>query len=160
MPRRINYAYRCANAIMNARLATKTEVEDIVDACTRSLNAFSRPALNAAFGAAFLQQGWRRQPVVGQRLRLDFLKDRVGVEVAFTHASFMGGDFLKFEIAANANLIDVAVYIATTRALQRLVTQQVGHCWGRSASYDRAVELLPSIQSAIHIPIFVIGIDV
>jgi Restriction endonuclease BglII len=43
--------------------------------------------------------------------KMDFLKDRVGVEVEFGHSSFLGIDLLKFQVASYSALdkIDVGV---------------------------------------------------
>lgn len=42
---------------------------------------------------------------------MDFLKERVGVEVAFVHRSYLGMDLLKFQVASYSALdkIDVGV---------------------------------------------------
>ena len=49
----------------------------------------------------FIGKGWEDQPDVFQgedepSARMDFLKERVGIEVGFGHASFIGIDPLKF----------------------------------------------------------------
>ncbi|MDP6613251.1 MAG: BglII/BstYI family type II restriction endonuclease, partial [Candidatus Hydrothermarchaeota archaeon] len=46
---------------------------------------------------------------------MDFLRDRVGIEVGFGHSSFLGIDLLKFQVASYSALdkIDVGVYITT-----------------------------------------------
>jgi len=52
---------------------------------------------------------------------MDFLNDRVGVEVGFGHAPFIGIDLLKFQVASYSGLdkIDVGVYVMTTRVFFR-----------------------------------------
>jgi hypothetical protein len=44
---------------------------------------------------------------------MDFLKERIGIEVGFGHASFLGIDLLKFQVGSYSGLdkIDVGVYI-------------------------------------------------
>jgi hypothetical protein len=46
-----------------------------------------------------------------QPSKMDFLKDRVGIEVGFGHASFMGIDLLKFQVSSYSalNQIDVGI---------------------------------------------------
>jgi len=49
----------------------------------------------------FVNRGWESQPPVfnepkGPSAKMDFLKERTGVEVGFGHASFIGIDLLKF----------------------------------------------------------------
>ena len=57
----------------------------------------------------------------GPYARMDFLKERIGIEVAFGHASFIGIDLLKFQEASYSGLdkIDVVVYIITIMKFQR-----------------------------------------
>ena len=52
---------------------------------------------------------------------MDFLKDRIGVEVGFGHSSFIGIDLLKFQVASYSGLnrIDLGVYIVTTLNFQK-----------------------------------------
>ncbi|HMD09571.1 MAG TPA: BglII/BstYI family type II restriction endonuclease [Candidatus Acidoferrum sp.] len=52
---------------------------------------------------------------------MDFLKERIGIEVGFGHASFLGIDLLKFQVSSYSALdkIDLGVYIATTAGFQR-----------------------------------------
>jgi len=46
--------------------------------------------------------------------KMDFLKERIGIEVGFGHASFLGIDLLKFQVSSYSALdkIDVGVYVA------------------------------------------------
>jgi hypothetical protein len=48
--------------------------------------------------------------------KMDFLKERIGIEVAFGHSSFIGIDLLKFQVASYSGLskIDIGLYIVTT----------------------------------------------
>lgn len=76
----------------------------------------------------FVKKGWESQPSVFDERgdpseKMDFLKERVGIEVGFGHASFIGIDLLKFQIASYSGLdkIDVGVYIVTTRNIQKKI---------------------------------------
>jgi hypothetical protein len=71
----------------------------------------------------FRERDWKIQPPVFDEpgdpsARMDFLKERVGVEVEFGHSSFMGIDLLKFQVASYSGLdkIDVGIYIVTTKS--------------------------------------------
>lgn len=57
---------------------------------------------------------------------MDFLRERVGIEVGFGHASFIGIDLLKFRVASYSalNKIDVGVYITATAGFQRRMMRE------------------------------------
>jgi hypothetical protein len=93
--------------------------------------------------------------------KMDFLKDRVGVEVGFGHASFMGIDLLKFQVASYSalNKIDVGVYVTTTRRLQKILQADHQQNWDGSLTFEKVCKYLPYFKSAIQVPIYVVGID-
>jgi hypothetical protein len=71
-------------------------------------------------------KGWADQPNVFTEeddpgAKMDFLKERVGIEVGFTHSSFIGIDLLKFQVSSYSALdqIDVGIYVVTTRSFQK-----------------------------------------
>jgi len=92
---------------------------------------------------------------------MDFLKDRVGIEVEFGHSSFIGIDTLKFQISSYSGLdkIDVGVYIVTTRRFQNTMHKKYNVKWEGSLNFEKVVNYLPHFKSAIQVPIYVIGID-
>lgn len=92
---------------------------------------------------------------------MDFLKARVGIEVGFGHASFLGIDLLKFQTASYSaqNKIDVGIYVATTRSCQGRLTVQCKQNWDGSLTYEKIVRYLPHFKSAIQVPILVYGVD-
>jgi hypothetical protein len=92
---------------------------------------------------------------------MDFLKDRVGVEVGFGHASFIGIDLLKFQVASYSALdkIDVGVYIVTTKSFQKKMKIEFGLNWEGSLSLEKVTSYLPHFKSAVQLPIYVLGID-
>lgn len=49
---------------------------------------------------------------------MDFLNDRVGVEVGFGYPPFIGIDLLKLQVASYSGLdkIEVGIYVMTTQA--------------------------------------------
>jgi len=63
--------------------------------------ARARPKFNQVLREMFVNRGWESQPPVFNEpkdpsAKMDFLKERTGVEVGFGHASFIGIDLLKF----------------------------------------------------------------
>ena len=81
-------------------------MEDIIYSATKDLSILSRPEFNKILNDEFEQRGWDTQPPVFDKdddayAKIDFLKDRIGVEVQFGHPSFMGIDLLKFQIASS-----------------------------------------------------------
>jgi hypothetical protein len=83
------------------------------------------------------------------------------VEVGFGHASFVGIDLLKFQVASYSGLdkIDVGVYVVTTHAFQTRMKKDYGQNWEGSLSFGKVVRYLPHFKSAIQLPIYVLGID-
>ena len=161
------YSYRFAEQVFNGKLSLKNELEDIIFEATKDLSKLSRPEFNKRLESAFCQKGWISQPQIFESendayARFDFLKDRVGVEVQFGHASFIGIDLLKFQVASYSNLdsIDFGVYITTTTAFQKYMKKTYDQKWEGSLSFEKVVRYLPHIRSAIQVPIYVIGIDI
>src|SRR6266705_2909677 len=125
------FSYRFAEQVLNSKLAIKKEVEDILTNTTIDVGTLSRPVLNKILRDAFVAKGWRDQPNVFSEesdpaAKMDFLKERVGSEVGFGHASFMGIDLLKFQVSSYSALdqIDVGIYIVTTKPFQKHVGSQ------------------------------------
>ena len=160
------YSFRFADQVLNGRLAIKDEVERILLDPSIDVPSLSRPAFNKALAERFLGRGWHPQPhVFGDAgepaAKMDFLKDRVGVEVGFSHQSFIGIDLLKFQVSSYSALdkIDVGVYVETTQAFQKRVQQEFSQNWQGSLTFEGVVRYLPHLKSAIQVPIYVLGID-
>ncbi|MCH7733214.1 MAG: restriction endonuclease, partial [Candidatus Marinimicrobia bacterium] len=89
------YSFRFAEQVLNSRLAIKKEIEDILFDERILLDTLSRPNFNKLLEELFVDKGWESQPAVFDEpgdpsARMDFLKERVGIEVGFGHASFIG----------------------------------------------------------------------
>jgi hypothetical protein len=160
------YSFRFAEQVLNARLATKQELESILLDASIEICNLSRPVFNATLDKLFVSRGWERQPAVFDdpnepSAKMDFFKDRVGVEVGFGHSSFLGIDLLKFQVASYSALdkIDVGVYVTTTRAFQKRLQAEFRQNWDGSLTYEKVCRYLPYFKSAIQVPIYVIGID-
>jgi hypothetical protein len=92
---------------------------------------------------------------------MDFLKERVGIEVEFGHASFIGIDLLKFQVSSYSGLnkIDIGVYVVTTKEFQKVMKSQFNQNWEGSLSFQKVTRYLPHFKSAIQVPIYVVGLD-
>jgi hypothetical protein len=127
------FSYRFAEQVLNSKLAIKQEVEAIVTDPSTKIESLSRPEFNRVLREIFVSKGWRDQPDVFQgedepSAKMDFLKDRVGIEVGFGHASFLGIDLLKFQVSSYSALdqIDLGIYVTTTKAFQRKMKIEFG----------------------------------
>jgi len=160
------FSYRFAEQVLNSKLNLKQEIEAILTDRTIDVSTLTRPHFNEILDQKFVEKGWERQPAVFNEpkdpsAKMDFLKDRIGIEVGFGHSSFMGIDLLKFQVASYSGLdkIDVGVYVATTKQFQKVMKQKYKKNWEGSLSYEKVVRYLPHFKSAIQLPIYVIGID-
>ncbi|MBE3093270.1 MAG: hypothetical protein IMZ51_06425 [Chloroflexi bacterium] len=97
------FSYRFAEQVLNSKLNQKQEIEEILTEPAIDLSKLSRPYFNKILDESFSKKGWECQPSVFNEqsdpsAKMDFLKERVGIEVAFGHASFIGIDLLKFQV--------------------------------------------------------------
>jgi hypothetical protein len=161
-----SFSYRFADEILNSQLALKKQVEELLTA-DADPSQLSRPGFNALLRERFTAVGWEDQPLVfgepqDPTAKLDFLKDRIGIEVQFGHASFIGIDVLKLQIGSYSalNRIDTGIYVVTTAQFQRTMTNTYHQNWsGGSLTFEKVVKYLPHFKSAIQVPIYVLGID-
>jgi len=130
------FSYRFAEQVLNSKLALKQEIEDVLLDAGIDIASLSRPHFNEVLKDLFAKKGWESQPhVFDERqdpsAKMDFLKERVRIEVGFGHASFIGIDLLKFQIASYSGLdkIDAGIYIVTTRNFQKKMKQQYSQNW-------------------------------
>lgn len=162
-----HHSYRFAEEVLNSRLLIKQEIETILTDPTLLVPELKRPRLNEELRVRFLEKNWESPPLVfegetGEPMaRMDFLKNRVGIEVEFGHASFIGIDLLKLQIGSfsGLNTIDVGVYVVTTIRFQKRMRKEFNQKWEGSLSYEKVVRYLPHLKSAIQIPILVCGLD-
>jgi len=153
------WSYRFAEEVLNSKLPLKKEIEDIIRSINFPPAEISRPKLNDAFKKAFLNKGWKGEERIFEEPReplakIDFIKERVGVEVAFSHSSFLGIDMLKFQTLSYSNLdrIDVGVYIVATSGFHKKKFEG-------SITFEKVVKYLPHLRSAIQVPIYVYGLE-
>ncbi|MCW3985144.1 MAG: restriction endonuclease [Candidatus Bathyarchaeota archaeon] len=160
------FSYRFAEQVLNSKLTLKQEIESILTDPSIDISSLSRPRFNEVLKERFVNKGWESQPSVFDEpkdpsAKMDFMKERIGIEVGFGHASFIGIDLLKFQVASYSGLnkIDIGVYIVTTRSFQKKMTQEYGKNWAGSLSFEKVARYLPHFKSAIQLPIYVIGVD-
>jgi len=160
------FSYRFAEQVLNSKLALKQEIENVLTNPSIDVSSLSRPRFNEVLEDLFVSNGWDSQPSVFDEpgdpsARMDFVKQRVGIEVGFGHSSFIGIDLLKFQVASYSGLdkIDVGVYVVTTRNFQKQMRADYDKNWEGSLTFEKVVRYLPHFKSAIQVPIYVIGID-
>lgn len=164
MPRLLKFSFRFAEQLLNSKLSLKQEIEGILTEDI-DLRLLSRPKFNEILLEKFVEKKWQSQPSVFDEpndpaARMDFLKERIGIEVEFGHSSFIWIDLLKFQVASYSGLdkIDLGVYIVTTKNFQKMIREYKQN-WDGSLCYEKVVRYLPHFKSAIQLPIYVIGID-
>ncbi len=160
------FSFRFAEQVLNSKLKLKSEIEGVLTTPTFKIAELSRPKFNEELDNLFASSGWECQPAVFDEpadpsARMDFMKERIGIEVAFGHASFIGIDLLKFQVASYSGLdkIDVGVYVVTTKNFQRIMKNEFNNNWEGSLNFEKVIKYLPHFKSAIQLPIYVLGID-
>lgn len=166
MIRLVHYSFRFAEQVLNSKFSIKKEIEGILQSPSIKPEGLSRPKFNKVLDGLFVERGWESQPQVfpepkDPSAKMDFLKDRVGVEVAFGHSSFIGIDLLKFQVSSYSALdqIDIGIYIVTTRLFQKKMISEYNQKWDGSLTFEKVVKYLPHFKSAIQVPVYVIGLD-
>jgi restriction endonuclease BglII len=161
------FSFRFAEQVLNSKLSLKEEIEQVLLGTIPDIATLSRPVFNKLLEDRFIAQGWASQPTVfddpgDPGAKMDFLKERIGIEVGFGHASFIGIDLLKFQVSSYSALdkIDVGVYVVTTSRFQKFMKSECGQNWEGSLTFEKVKRYLPHFKSAIQVPISVLGIDV
>jgi Restriction endonuclease BglII len=160
------YSFRFAEEVLNSKLVLKQEITQVLSSLNPNLQKLSRPQMNQLLKTALVAKRWQAQPLVfnvpgDPTAKLDFLKERIGVEVEFGHSSFLGIDLLKFQVCSYSGLdkIDVGIYIVSTHNFQNDMITKHGQNWKGSLSFEKVKRYLPHFKSAIQVPVYVIGID-
>ena len=160
------FSFRFAEQVLNSKLSLKQEIEDILADPTIDISSLSRPIFNSTLKELFTKRDWTSEAQVFEEAsdpsaRLDFLKERIGIEVGFGHPSFLGIDLLKFQVSSYSGLdkMDVGVYVVTTKEFQKKMKKEYDQNWEGSLTFSKVVRYLPHFKSAIQVPIYVIGLD-
>ena len=118
--------------------------------------------MNCRIRIALSRLGWQSEPYIlidregkpiDTRLRGDFEKSGVFVEVEFGNVASYFRDLFKFHIAGTTGAAKVGVIVVATDALARLFDQG-------QARFEQAVSLLPYMRAGVQLPTAIIGIDV
>ena len=160
------YSFRFAEQILNSKLALKEEIENVLQDPAIDFHDLSRPVFKSLLEKLFVEIGWESQPAIfddpgDPAARLDFLKDRIGIEVGFDSSYLLGTDLLKFQVSANSGLdkIDIGVYIVTTKEFQKIMHTDYNQNWDGCLQYEKVIKYLNHFKNAIHVPIYVLGLD-
>lgn len=178
-----SYNFRHAEAVLKTKGAWD-ELHGVVSGLTRddilaaqdqlaskrkSAPAGAQSAINLAFKERLKFLQWQNELIlfpqsesdeVQRAWRMDFLKEKIGVEVSFNHAEAMAWTLIRLDIAAQStevakeSQIDVGVAIFPTSQLKK---------WGRMdnavGTYERAILWLDLMKPVVTTPILLIGID-
>jgi len=160
------FSFRFVEQVLNSKLTLKQEIEDILTNPDIDIPSLSRPVFNSTLKDLFTEKGRISEATVFDEsddpsARLDFLKERIGVEVGFGHSSFLGIDLLKFQVSSYSGLdkIDVGVYVVTTREFQKRMKTEFNQKWEGSLTFSKVVRYLTHFKSAIQVPIYVLGLE-
>ena len=172
------YSHRFADIILNSDYDLKKEIEQIIagispDEIEQRFAALNedrvaqgrRPAqgkqstINILFRERFQDLGWEIEKNVfddpGNDLAIDFWKRSIGVDVAFNHRSFTGGDLLRLQAAAEVKqIMKVGVYICGTNAFVKSISRD-----GSSmVCLERTQWYLENFYQVLTVPILLIGL--
>lgn len=117
-------------------------------------------AINDLFRATLDTKGWGlARQVFGDddiKLVMDYWKKRIGINVVFTHRSFIGSDLLTIQAAGEIQKdIDAAIYICPTSQFAKSISSDAGSM----IHFDVAKWYLENLMSVITVPIWLIGLE-
>ena len=127
-----------------------------------ALMPVDQAAMNERIREALARLGWSPEPYIlidreerpiDTRLRGDFEKSGVFVEVEFGNVASFYRDLFKFHIAGTTGAARVGVIVVATDALARLFDQG-------QARFEQAVSLLPYMRAGVQLPTAIVGLDV
>jgi hypothetical protein len=142
-------------------LKPKRQMRTIGGAKKPFLLPVDQAALNGSIKTYLRSSGWSSEPVAAgglvagaQPLRLkgDFARSRVFVEVEFGNSASFYRDLFKFQIASRARTGDVGVLIAATDRLARYFDSGV-------TTFETATRAMPYMALGLQMPVWIIGIE-
>jgi hypothetical protein len=175
-----SYTHRFADVILNSDYQLRQEIEqalravafaDVVSrydaenaerARQRSKPAQGKQAMiNKLLRESFLHLGWETEKKVfsgeDNDLAIDFWKRDVGVDVAFNHRSYIGGDLLRLQAAAEVkHIMKVGVYVCPTKEFAAAVSPKDKSCM---ATFERTKWYLANFYPVLTVPVFLIGLS-
>jgi restriction endonuclease BglII len=171
--------FRLAREILSEKAAWK-EFQQVVKALDsssildfhRQLSVSRAPAggqsaINAYFDAKLRELKWTPQPHLFEserpdlrRWKMDFTKDKIGVEISFNHAEAIPWIFTRLNIAGESDRvqptskIEVGVAVFAMESLKKWAKMD-----GAVGTFELATAWLKEMKPILPIPIFVIGLD-
>jgi hypothetical protein len=127
-----------------------------------ALMPVDQAAMNSQIRRSLAALHWQAEPYIlidregrpiDTRLRGDFEKSGVFVEVEFGNVASFYRDLFKFHIAGTTGAAKVGVIVVATDALARLFDQG-------QARFEQAVSMLPYMRAGVQLPTAIIGLDV
>ena len=92
----------------------------------------------------------------GNDLAIDFWKRNIGIDIAFNHRSFIGGDLLRLQAAAEVkNVIKVGVYVCPVKEFAKIVSPKDG---SSMVVFERARWYLDNFYQVLTAPILLVGL--
>ena len=174
------YIHRYADIILNSDYELREELEEILSSISyeritelfdernllrkdagKKLMKGKQPIMNERFKEEFLRRGWEEEKSVfgseeDNDLRIDFWKRKIGVDIAFNHRSFIGGDLLRFQAAAEVvNSMKLGVYICATKNL----LNEISPFPSSLVNFERTQWYLEKFYPVLTVPIYLIGLD-
>ena len=132
----------------------------------KALRAGGQAAINQLFRERLAPLGWIKEPRLfaagGDSLRgwkMDFLKDRIGVEVTFNHSEAIPWTFTRLNIAGESakvlteHQIDIGVAFYATDTLKKWAKMD-----GTVGTFELARSWLEMMKPIMPIPILMVGL--
>lgn len=175
------YAHRYADIILNSDYELKKEIEEIIKSISyneiiknyeftnktrktekRKEIKGKQTILNQKFKETFIAKGWDKEKYVfenaensEQELKIDFLKRDTAVDIAFNHRSFIGGDLLRLQAAAEVtHIIKVGVYICAKKEFLKKISKDANSL----VSFERTEWYLKNFYPVLTVPILLFGL--
>ena len=175
-----DYTHRYGEIILNSAYNIKKEIESVIKSISsaeidkhyvasnekkknegKSESKGKQASLNSLFRTRFSDTGWESEKKVfdddDNDLKMDFWKPDFGIDVAFNHRSFIGGDLLRLQAAAEVkDLIKVGIYICATKEFAKYLSPKDANSM---VSFERAKWYLESFYPVITTPIYLVGLS-
>ena len=174
------YVHRYADIILNSDYELKQDIDSIMnnisfkkvseifnsenqvkEAAGKKKMKGMQSTLNVLFKQEFLKREWEEEKSVfgseeDNDLRIDFWKRKVGIDVAFNHRSFIGGDLLRFQAAAEVvNEMKMGIYICGTKEFMK----EISPFPSSLVNFERTQWYLEKFYPVLTVPILLIGIE-
>lgn len=175
-----DYSHRYGEIILNSAYSIKKEIEAVVKSIStteidqhyqasnekkknegKNEAKGKQASLNSLFRDQFMEAGWETEKKIfdddDNDLKMDFWKPDFGIDVAFNHRSFIGGDLLRLQAASEVKgLIKVGVYICATKDFAKYLSPKDA---SSMVSFERAKWYLERFYPVITTPVYLVGLS-